>query len=118
MDNRCIYTGNSRSKSLDPRKKILLGASIAPSLIELSQGGRSMKFWTSALLIMCLACLPDAFAQDTTRTGFAIVTVLSGNVAALVATENLINTNAGTQQAVVAPSILITQASILVPLGP
>jgi len=75
-----------------------------------------MKLWTSALLIICIAVF--SFAQDSTRTGFAIVTVLSGNIAGLVATENLINTNGGTEQTVVAPSILITQASILVTLGP
>ena len=64
--------------------------------------------------------LLGAFAQDTTtRTGFAVVTLVSGNVAGLIANETLRNsTDSGIEQAVVAPSPLITSASMLVPLGP
>jgi hypothetical protein len=61
-----------------------------------------------------------AFAQGTTvRSGFAITTLVSGNIAGLVATESLINTTAsGVEHAIIAPSALITTASMLVPVGP
>jgi hypothetical protein len=60
-----------------------------------------------------------AFAQDSTiHTGFAIVTLESGNVAGLFGTETLINqTASGTEQTVVAPSPLVTTASLLVHIG-
>jgi hypothetical protein len=60
------------------------------------------------------------FAQtDTGRSGFAIMTVVSGNIAGIVASENLRNeTGAGVEQAIVAPSVLLTAASMLVQVGP
>lgn len=62
--------------------------------------------------------LPN-FAQDTTiRSGFAIVTLVSGNVAGLVATESLVDTTTGVAEAIVPPSALITSASLLVAVGP
>jgi hypothetical protein len=63
--------------------------------------------------------LLGAFAQDTTSVGFAVVTPVSGNVAGLIASETLNNqTNSGVEHAIIAPSALITSASILVPVGP
>jgi hypothetical protein len=73
------------------------------------------------LVIWCSGVLLGAFAQGpaTTRSGFAIVTLVSGNIAGLIATGTLRNrTGSGIQQAVVAPSPLITTASILVRVGP
>jgi hypothetical protein len=71
-------------------------------------------------LLWCSGNFLGAFAQDTTtRTGFAVVTLVSGNVAGLIANETLRNrTDSSVEQAVVAPSPLITSASMLVPLGP
>jgi hypothetical protein len=61
-----------------------------------------------------------AFAQDTTiRSGFAVVTLISGNVAGLIATESLMNsTSSGIQETIVPPSPLVPTASMLVPVGP
>jgi len=72
------------------------------------------------LLLGCSVSLPGAFGQGTTtRTGFAVVTVTSGNVAGLVATETIRNqTGSGTEQAISSPAPLITGASILVPVDP
>jgi hypothetical protein len=60
------------------------------------------------------------FAQDaTTHSGFAVVTLVSGNVAGLIANESLTNnTNSGIQETIVPPSPLLTTASMLVPVGP
>jgi len=59
------------------------------------------------------------FALDTTtRTGFAVVTVVSGNLAGLIATETLANQTDPFEQTVVAPSPLLTTASMLVRVGP
>jgi hypothetical protein len=60
------------------------------------------------------------FAQDTTPTsGFAIVTLVSGNIAGLIATASLKSTtSSGVEHTTVAPSVLITTASMLVPIGP
>src|SRR5262245_24069846 len=71
-------------------------------------------------MVWCSGNLLGAFAQGTTtRSGFAIVTLVSGNAAGLIASETLKNqTSSGIDQAVVAPSPLITGASILVPIGP
>jgi hypothetical protein len=53
------------------------------------------------------------------RSGFAVVTPVSGNVAGLIASETLINhTGVAVDHAVVAPSPLITSASLVVALGP
>jgi hypothetical protein len=64
--------------------------------------------------------LLGAFAQaTTTRSGFAVVTLVSGNPAGLIATETLRNrSSSGVEQSAVAASPLITSASILVPVGP
>ncbi|HYR44436.1 MAG TPA: hypothetical protein VER98_15505, partial [Terriglobia bacterium] len=72
------------------------------------------------LMVWFLGNLLGAFAQDTTsRSGFAVVTLVSGNIAGLIATETLTNrTSSGVEQAIIAPSPLITTASILVPVGP
>jgi hypothetical protein len=73
------------------------------------------------VLICCSGNLLGVFAQDTTttRSGFAVVTVVSGNVAGLILTESLKNTlTAETEQDVVGPSPLITSASVLVNVGP
>jgi hypothetical protein len=71
------------------------------------------------LMVWCLGLFPVVFAQDTTRSGSAIVTLLSGNFSGLIATETLTNqTTSGVDQAVVAPSALITNASMIVSVGP
>ncbi|PYS20199.1 MAG: hypothetical protein DMG11_30255 [Acidobacteria bacterium] len=72
------------------------------------------------LAILLCGSLPAAFAQNTTtRTGFAIITLVSGNIAGLLATETLINKTSGdTAQTTVAPSVLVSSASILVTVGP
>jgi hypothetical protein len=60
-----------------------------------------------------------AFGQDTVRSGFAVVTLISGNVAGLIATESLMNrTSTGIQGTIVPPSPLVPTASMLVPVGP
>jgi hypothetical protein len=61
-----------------------------------------------------------AFAQDTTpSSGFAIVTLVSGNIAGLIASESLKNTTSSSMEhTTVAPSVLVTSASMLVPIGP
>src|SRR5262245_57404313 len=75
--------------------------------------------------ILCAACCfgnassGSSQTRTTTRSGFAVVTLVSGNIAGLIATEMLTNrTSAGFEQAVVAPSPLITTASMLVHVGP
>ena len=72
------------------------------------------------LFLFCSGNVLGVFAQDTTtRSGFAIVTLVSGNIGGLIATETLKNrTSSGIEQAVVAPSPLLTTASILVRVGP
>jgi len=79
---------------------------------------RSLK---SVLLIICVfGSLLGAFAQQTTvgRNGFAILTVVSGNVGGLIASETLTHQSPdGIQQTVVGPSALVTSASLLVPIG-
>jgi hypothetical protein len=71
--------------------------------------------WVSGTLLVA-----SALAQDSTiHSGFAVVTVVSGNVGGLIGTETLTNQTAiGPQSAVVAPSALVTTASILVHVGP
>ena len=71
-------------------------------------------------LVFCWGNLLSAFAQsDTPRSGFAVVTVVSGNIAGLAMTEALRSTNSSTtEQSNVAPSSLITTASILVNVAP
>jgi hypothetical protein len=74
-----------------------------------------------ALLVICFSGnLLSLFAQnDTPRSGFAVVTVVSGNIAGIAMTEALRNTNgATTEQSNVAPTPLITTASILVNVAP
>ena len=80
-----------------------------------------MRLFTIVLLIVLPSgILLGAFVQGTAfRTGFAVVTLVSGNVAGLIATETLKSqTASGTQTAVVGPSALVPSASILVPVGP
>jgi len=71
------------------------------------------------VLICCSGNLLDVFGQSTTiRSGFAVVTVVSGNVAGLVATETLMNTlTAEDIRDIVGPSPIVTSASILVNVG-
>jgi hypothetical protein len=61
-----------------------------------------------------------AFAQDSvSRSGFAVVTLVSGNVPGLIATETIRNqASAAPDQTILAPSPLITSASLLVSVGP
>src|SRR5215470_4793198 len=71
-------------------------------------------------MLWCSGNLLAAFAQDTTtRSGFAVVTLVSGNVAGLIGTETIRNpTGSGTGQAISTPAPLVTGASILVPVDP
>jgi hypothetical protein len=71
------------------------------------------------LIVWSSGTLLAGFAENTTpSSGFALVTLVSGNVAGLVGTETLRNrTTSGVEQAVMPPSPLVTTASILVPVG-
>src|SRR5438034_2273077 len=71
------------------------------------------------LIVWSSGTLLAGFAENTTpSSGFALVTLVSGNVAGLVGTETLRNrTTSGIEQAVMPPSPLVTTASILVPVG-
>jgi len=71
------------------------------------------------LLICCSGHLLSVFAQRTvTRSGFAVVTAVSGNVSSLTATESLrIDNRFDVAQVVVGPSPLINSGSILVNVG-
>ena len=77
------------------------------------------SFVSIVLIVWFSGGLLGGFAQNTTpRSGFAIVTLLSGNIAGLVGTETLRNrTSSGIEQAAMPPSPLITTASIPVPVG-
>jgi hypothetical protein len=72
------------------------------------------------LMVWSSGDLLGAFAQSTTsRSGFAVVTLVSGNIAGLTASETIKKqTSSGVEQAILAPTVLITGASMLVPLGP
>jgi hypothetical protein len=72
------------------------------------------------LAVACSGCLLAAFAQDSAfRTGFGIVTLVDGNLSALIATETIRNVSSeSASQAIVAPSVLVTNVSVLVPVGP
>ena len=78
------------------------------------------SFMRVLLAIWCSGSLLVAFAQETTiSSGFAIVTVVSGNIGGLIGSETLRNSTVfDVDQAVVGPSPLITSASILAPVGP
>ena len=79
-----------------------------------------MRSFISAIVIVSLSVtLLAGFVQDTTpRSGFALVTLVSGNIAGLVGTETLRNrTGSGIEQAIMPPSPVITTASLLVPVG-
>lgn len=79
-----------------------------------------MRLFICIFLIVWLSGgLLAAFAQNATpRSGFAVVTLVSGNIAGLVGSETLRNqTSSGIEQAAMPPSPLITTASILVPVG-
>ena len=71
------------------------------------------------LIVWCSGTLLAGFAPNTTpRSGFALVTLVSGNIAGLVGTETVRKrTSSGSEQAVIPPSPLITTASMLVPVG-
>jgi hypothetical protein len=80
-----------------------------------------MRSLIHVVLIMCFSgSFLGVFAQDSvSRSGFAVVTLVSGNVPGLIATETIRNqASAGPDQAILAPSPLITSASLLVPIGP
>jgi hypothetical protein len=72
------------------------------------------------LVLGCSGNLLGVFAQDTTtRSGFAVVTLVAGNIAGLIGTETIRNqTGSGTEQAIASPAPLVTGASILVPVDP
>jgi hypothetical protein len=70
------------------------------------------------ILMVCSGNLLAATGSETPRSGFAVVTVVSGNIENLVTTESLTNNISGTvEQATLPPSPLITSASILVSFG-
>lgn len=72
------------------------------------------------ILICCSGNLLGVFAQNTTttRSGFAVVTVVSGNISGLISTETLKNDlTSEVQQDIVGPSPLLTSASVLVNIG-
>jgi hypothetical protein len=80
-----------------------------------------VRSFLRVLLMLCASGnLLDDICQDTAvRSGFAIITLVSGNIAGLIATETLKNsTSSGVHHAIVAPSPMITTASILVSVGP
>jgi len=75
------------------------------------------SFIRGFFLVCCAGSFSGAFAQTTT-SGFAVVTPVSGNVAGLIATETLrMQSSAGTDGATVPPSPLLQAASFLVPIG-
>jgi hypothetical protein len=78
-----------------------------------------VRVFIRVLLLLCASGnVLGAFAQETTRSGFAVVTLVSGNIAGLIATETLRNTtSSGVEEAIVAPAVLVTTASMLVPVG-
>jgi hypothetical protein len=84
--------------------------------------GKSVRLLVHSCLMLCLSGhLLGTFAQTASniRSGYAVVTLVSGNGAGLIATETLRSrTESGFQQAIVAPSVLVTTASVLVPVGP
>jgi len=89
--------------------------------MNLRQEAKYMRALIRVFLVVCCSGhLLGVFAQNTTtQTGFAIVTLVSGNGAGLIATETLSNrANSEVETAVVAPSPLLQSASILVPVGP
>lgn len=89
--------------------------------MSLGKRGDAVRSIIRVLILMCCTGnLLGVFAQSTTttRSGFAVVTVVSGNVAGLIATEVLRNNlTSDIEQDIVGPSPLITSASILVNVG-
>ena len=79
-----------------------------------------MRSWIRVLLtILICASLPAVFAQGSIiRSGSAVITLVSGNIAGLIATETLINTTGVVEHTIVSPSILVTSSSALVTIGP
>ena len=80
-----------------------------------------MRVFIRLLLIMWASGnLLAVVAQDLTfRSGFALVTLVSGNVPGLTATETIRDqASSGPEQAILAPSPLLTSASLLAPIGP
>ena len=78
----------------------------------------------SCIAVLLAALISGNFAkadaQDAViRSGFAIITPVSGNIGGVIASETLVNTTAaGLTQAIVAPSVVVTSASMLVTIGP
>ena len=80
-----------------------------------------MRLVLRILTLICAAgSLLGVFAQETTvRSGFAVVTVVSGNAAGLIATANLRNNDSsGIEHSVVGPSPLVISGSMLVNVQP
>src|SRR5690348_9905994 len=73
-----------------------------------------------SILLVSSGNLLAAFAQSPSpQSGFAVVTLVSGNAAGFTASETLRNrSGSGANQAIVAPSPLLTSAALLVPVGP
>jgi hypothetical protein len=74
-----------------------------------------VRLITSAVFaVLCSGSFLGVFAQNgVVRSGFAIVTPISGDVTGLTATETLTNMATG-EQAFVAPSVVTTEASLIV----
>jgi len=72
--------------------------------------------WFAALFLVLYLNHPVS-AQDTTQSGFAIVTLVSGNIAGLIATETLtFDDGTRTNVAIVPPAAMLTSSSMLVSL--
>jgi len=71
------------------------------------------------IVVFCSGNLLGVFAQNEVRSGFVIVTPVSGNAAGLIVRETLINRSATVfESAIVPPSVLTTSASMLVTVEP
>src|SRR5262245_19110738 len=83
--------------------------------------GDALRSMVRVLILICFTGnLLGVFAQSTTttRSGFAVVTVVSGNIGGLIATETLKNNlTSETEQDTVGPSPLVSSASVLVNVG-
>ena len=80
-----------------------------------------MRLFTLLLVVLFASGnVLGLFAQGApVQSGFAIMTLVSGNIGGLIASENLKTvTTSGLNQTIVGPSPLVTTASLLVPVGP